>query len=141
MKNSIVILCLVYLTSFCVKGFGQTTQLEKKLIIGAWISAENDLTLVFENDSICKEYYAKQIQAKYLYKITPADSYCGKLSKVNMKNQLISFLELKDLETREITCYEINGVNKTTLSITEYMMPEPAVFKRKNLSSNKKKQS
>ncbi len=141
MKNSIVILCLVYLTSFCVKGFGQTTQLEKKLIIGAWISAENDITLVFENDSICKEYYAKQIQAKYLYKITPADSYCGRLSKVDKNDRSISFLELKNFATNEVTCYEINGVIKTTLSITEYMMPEPAVFKRKNLTSNKKKQS
>lgn len=139
MKNSVIILCLVYLTSFCNKGFGQITQLEKKLIIGTWISAENDLTLVFENDSICKEYYAKQIQAKYLYKITPANSYCGRLSKVDKNDRLISFLELKNFATKEITCYEINGVNKTTLSITEYMMPEPAVFRRKIISSGKKK--
>lgn len=139
MRNSIIVLCLLLLSLSFSKGYSQTIQLEKQLILGTWVSNENDLSWVFENDSICKEYYAKQIQAKYLYKITPADSYCGRLSKVDKNDRLISFLELRNFATKEVTCYEINGVNKTTLSITEYMMPEPAVFRRKNISSGKKK--
>jgi hypothetical protein len=139
MRNSIIVLCLLLLSLSFSKGYSQTIQLEKQLILGTWVSNENDLSWVFENDSICREYYAKQIQAKYLYKITPADSYCGRLSKVDKNDRLISFLELRNFATKEVTCYEINGVNKTTLSITEYMMPEPAVFRRKNISSGRKK--
>ncbi len=138
MRNSIIILYLLLLNLSFSKGYSQTIQLEKQLILGTWVSAENDLSWVFENDTICKEYLAKKLEAKYLYKITPADSYCGRLSKVDKHDRLISFLELKNLATKEVTCFEINGVNKTTLSITEYLMPEPAIFKRKKVSSAKK---
>lgn len=138
MKKFYSIVFLLVMLSLS-KANSQTIQLEKQLILGTWVSAENDLSWVFENDTICKEYFAKQLEAKYLYNITPADSYCGRLSKVDKKDRSISFLELKNLATKEVTCFEINGVNKTTLSITEYMMPGPAIFRRKNISGGKKK--
>jgi hypothetical protein len=117
----------------------QTIESEKKLIIGTWVSTEGDWTFTFENDSLCKEYLLKKLQGKYIFKITSANSYCGKLSGVNTNDKTISYLQLNNVETKEITCYEINGVNKTTLSITEYLMPEPALFKRKIIKQPIKK--
>ncbi|WP_439504736.1 hypothetical protein [Sediminibacterium sp.] len=109
----------------------QTINSERKLIVGTWISTEADWTFIFDKDSLCKEYMDKQLISKYAYKVTSANSYCGKISKVNLNDQSISYLQLNNLETKEITCYEINGVSTRTLSITEYMMPEPALFRRK----------
>lgn len=136
-KFSLLICFFLFYLSLQVNG--QSIGSERKLIIGTWVSTEGDWTFIFENDSTCKEYLVKKLQGKYLYKITSANSYCGKLSEVNVTDKTISYLQLKNLETKEITCYEINGVNKTTLSITEYLMPEPALFKRKIITQTKQK--
>ena len=134
------ILSMLFSFPFFIKeAKSQNIQSEKKLIVGTWVSTEGDWTFIFENDSICKEYLVKQIQGKYLYKITPADSYCGKLSQVDAKDKTISYLQLNNTATKEITCYEINGVSNKTLSITEYLMSEPALFRRKTVSKSSKK--
>lgn len=121
----------LFVLLFSSKIFSQTVASERKLIVGTWISTEADWTFIFDKDSLCKEYMDKQLISKYAYKLTPANSYCGKISKVNLNDQSISYLQLNNIETKEITCYEINGVNAKILSITEYMMPEPALFRRK----------
>ena len=109
----------------------QNINSERKLIVGTWISTEGDWVFIFDKDSSCKEYMAKQLISKYYYKLTPANSYCGKIAKVNLNDESISYLQLNNFETKEITCYEINGIGTKTLRITEYMMPEPALFRRK----------
>lgn len=122
---------VILISHFASKTFSQTVAAEQKLIVGTWISTEADWTFIFDKDSICKEYMDKQLISKYAYELTPANSYCGKISKVNLNDQSISYLQLNNIETKEITCYEINGVSAKILSITEYMMPEPALFRRK----------
>lgn len=120
-----------FILLFVSKTFSQEVSNERKLIVGTWISTEGDWVFIFDKDSSCKEYMAKQLISKYYYKLTPANSYCGKIAKVNLNDESISYLQLNNFETKEITCYEINGIGTKTLSITEYMMPEPALFRRK----------
>lgn len=120
-----------FILLFVSKTFSQKVSNERKLIVGTWISTEGDWVFIFDKDSSCKEYMAKQLISKYYYKLTPANSYCGKIAKVNLNDESISYLQLNNFETKEITCYEINGIGTKTLSITEYMMPEPALFRRK----------
>ncbi len=124
---------------FGEKANSQNITTERKLIVGTWLSTEGDWTFTFENDSTCKEYLVKKLEGKYLYKITSTNSYCGKLSQVDLNDKTITYLQLNNLSTKEIVCYELNGVTKTTLSITEYLMPEAALFKRKITSKSIKK--
>ncbi|TDO28807.1 hypothetical protein [Sediminibacterium goheungense] len=139
MRKEIYIICSLLISlTYSLESKSQQIQSERKLITGTWVSTEGDWTFTFENDSICKEFLVKKLQGKYLYKITSANSYCGKLSQVDVNDKTISYLQLNNVETKEITCYENNGVSKTTLSITEYMMPEAALFKRKLISKKGK---
>lgn len=120
-----------FILLFVSKTFSQKVSNERKLIVGTWISTEGDWVFIFDKDSSCKEYMAKQLISKYYYKLTPANSYCGKIAKVNLNDESIGYLQLNNFKTKKITCYEINGIGTKTLSITEYMMPEPALFRRK----------
>lgn len=131
-KLGVLFLILVLLTSN--EAFNQSINEERKKIIGAWIAEEGTWTFLFSTDMKCSEYFDGKLEALYLYKITPANSVCGKQSEVDMKDTTISFLQLNDLKTKELTCYLINGISDKTLSMSGYMLPAPSVFKRKILN-------
>lgn len=111
--------------------FSQSIESERKNIIGTWMAEKGTWTFVFSIDQRCSEYIDGKLEAQYLYKITSANSVCGKQAKAKSEDSTISFLELNDIKTKQQTCYIINGISKNTLSLTGYMLPEASVFNRK----------
>lgn len=131
-KLGVLFLILVLLTGN--KAFNQPINEERKKVIGAWVAEEGTWTFIFSADMRCSEYVDGKLETRYFYKITPANSVCGKQSEVDGKDATISFLQLNNVKTKEQICYIINGISNKTLSITGYMLPEPSVFKRKILN-------
>lgn len=102
---------------------GQTIEQEKKLIIGTWITEDSTWSLEFGTDSKCKEYYDGKLAKQYSYKITSVNSPCGRKMQTDPRETDATFLQLNDLKTNVLECFEINGVSKTEMSITGYVVP------------------
>jgi hypothetical protein len=113
------------------KSFNQTLSNERINILGTWVAEEGTWTFVFSANKRCYEYFDGKLEAQYFYKITSANSVCGKQAKAKSEDSAISFLQLNDIKTKQQTCYIINGISKNTLSLTGYMLPEASVFNRK----------
>lgn len=125
------LLFLILFTCISNDAFNQLISYERKKIQGMWISEEGNWSFKFDANMKCIEYIDGKLQASYIYKITSGNSVCGRERKVDLKDTLVSFLQLEDVKSHERTCYEINGVSDLTLSIMGYK--EPTLFNRKTV--------
>jgi hypothetical protein len=107
---------------------------EKKLIIGTW-TAEN-VKYVFNSDMKSYLYHKGKVISSYKYRISNTSPQCGEKVTVDSTT---SFLELTNLKNGEKECYIINGVDKTTLSLTGVGYADPSVYTRAPTISNSRK--
>lgn len=107
---------------------------EKKLIVGRWLTEDKSSTYAFGKDSTCKVYRGGNLSEVYKYKIVFLNSYCHKESKNSFtleeaELEELSYLELVGNDGIRL-CFEVNGVTKTTLSISPLSQPTPILFNR-----------
>ena len=98
------------------------------MIVGSWEESETNWKLVFTSN-ICYEYFDGKMVTTYNYKLSNNGIQCGQKVYVN-KNEQTSYLHMTDRSNGAQTCYEINGVDKTSLSLSEFLAPTPSILHR-----------
>jgi hypothetical protein len=86
-----------------------------RIIVGTWVSEEDiKWKLVFTSENKLLQYYKNELVETDSVVITNSSPQCGETVVIN---EFTNFLQLTDLSNGEKTCYEINGISKTSLSL------------------------
>lgn len=106
---------------------------DKKKIVGTWENEEGGIRFTFTADNKCMEYYSGKLSDTYVYKITPANSECGKVFGVtDLADTTAVFIQLNDVKTKARSCLLLDGVSDSTLSFAVEGTLRPALYIRKS---------
>jgi hypothetical protein len=129
-----VVSCLALFVLLGCRTYSQSPRYlaeDKKKIVGTWENEEGGIRFTFTADNKYMEYYSGKSDT-YVYKITPANSECGKVFGVtNLADTTAVFIQLNDVKTKARSCLLLDGVSDSTLSFAVEGTLRPALYIKK----------
>ncbi len=128
MKKAFLLITLSTISIFVSAQNKETDSNDNSLILGSWVS-ENDSAwqLVFDSTETCTQYYENKIIEINSYKISNSTPQCEIEVETNNKTQ---YLNLKEKNSNEETCYQVYGISKTNFTISPLEIGGYIIFKR-----------
>ncbi|MBD1396889.1 hypothetical protein H9Q13_06910 [Pontibacter sp. JH31] len=97
-------------------------------VAGTWRSEEdNNWKLIFTAEGICYQYYQDDLLETDTYTLSNTSPQCDQDVTVDAHT---SYLQLENMETKDRTCYEVNGLTANTLSLRPLTMGGAMVFRK-----------
>lgn len=118
MKKLISICLLFFVFTFSCKAQSQLQQVNSvsNQLIGTWISEDDtNWKIQFNTNGNCYWYYTNEDTEVFSYSISTTSPQCGYEVRVNTADDY--YLKLTDSDN-EVICYEILGVDSSTLSLS-----------------------
>ncbi|MFD2245863.1 hypothetical protein [Pontibacter ruber] len=105
-----------------------SSEKQMERIVGTWLSEEDtNWKLVFTAEGICYQYYQEEALETEKFTISNTMPQCDEVEHIDAET---SYLQLENIESNEKTCYEINGITGSFLSLRPLTLGGAMVFKR-----------
>jgi hypothetical protein len=102
------------LLAACCLSFVPPHSTDKRLILGTWVSEQDKKWKLVFTPTTCTQYYSGKTTSAERYAFSNTTPQCGEKVPVE---KYTSYLQLTDMQNHEATCYEVNGLTATTLSL------------------------